>query len=51
LSREGASSLAAAPEAEKEEVDILSQGHEIGQGKVRLLVRDRDPPKGPNGNR
>ena len=51
LSREGASSLAAAPEAEKEEVDILSQGHEIGQGKVRVLVRDRDPPKGPNGNR
>ena len=51
LSRESASSLAAAPEAEKEEVDILSQGHEIGQGKVRLLVRDRDPPKGPNGNR
>lgn len=51
LLREGASSLAAAPEAEKEEVDILSQGHEIGQGKVRLLVRDRDPPKGPNGNR
>jgi DNA-nicking Smr family endonuclease len=37
------------PEVEKEEVDILSQGHEIGQGKVRLLVRD--PPKGPNGNR
>lgn len=30
----------------KEEVmDILSQGHEIGDGKVRLLVRD--PPKGP----
>jgi hypothetical protein len=51
LSRESASGAAAAPEAEKEEVDILSQGHEIGQGKVRLLVRDRDPPKGPNGNR
>ncbi|KAH8815085.1 hypothetical protein F5884DRAFT_163722 [Xylogone sp. PMI_703] len=32
---------------EKEEVDILSQGHEIGDGKVRLLVRD--PPKGPSG--
>jgi hypothetical protein len=49
LSRDGASTAAAAPAAEKEEVDILSQGHEIGQGKVRLLVRD--PPKGPNGNR
>jgi len=48
LSREGAT-VASAPEAEKEEVDILSQGHEIGQGKVRLLVRD--PPKGPNGSR
>lgn len=33
----------------KEEVDILSQGVEIGDGKVRLLVRD--PPKGPSGNR
>ena len=32
-------------EAEKEEVDILSQGHEIGDGKIRLLVRDA--PKGP----
>ena len=49
LSREGVSTAAAPPEAEKQEVDILSQGHEIGQGKVRLLVRD--PPKGPNGNR
>ena len=27
-----------------EEVDILSQGHEIGDGKVRMLVRDA--PKG-----
>ena len=26
---------------EKEEVDILSEGHEIGAGKVRLLVRGR----------
>lgn len=32
-------------DAGKEEVDILSQGIEIGDGKVRLLVRD--PPKGP----
>lgn len=30
-------------------VDILSQGVEIGVGKVRLLVRD--PPKGPSGHR
>lgn len=29
----------------KEKVDILSQGKEIGDGTVRLLVRD--PPKGP----
>lgn len=38
----------------KEEVDILSQGVEIGEGKVKLLVRDttmigREPPKGPRG--
>jgi len=45
LSREGISE--AVPEVEKEEIDILSQGHEIGQGKVRLLVRDQ--PKGVNG--
>lgn len=43
LSREG---VPAAP-AEKEEVDILSQGHEIGDGKIKLLVRDA--PKGPRG--
>ncbi|KAH9908929.1 hypothetical protein F4778DRAFT_714649 [Xylariomycetidae sp. FL2044] len=36
-------------EDSNEEVDILSQGVEIGDGKVRLLVRD--PPKGPSGNR
>lgn len=30
-------------------VDLLSQGHEIGDGKVRLLVRD--PPKGPAAGR
>jgi hypothetical protein len=36
-----------APGPEKEEVDILSQGHEIGEGKIRLLVRDA--PKGPKG--
>lgn len=33
----------------KGEADILSQGVEIGDGKVRLLVRD--PPKGPSGRR
>ncbi|KAI1431710.1 hypothetical protein GGR50DRAFT_689514 [Xylaria sp. CBS 124048] len=32
-----------------EEIDILSQGIEIGDGKVRLLVRD--PPKGPSATR
>lgn len=30
-------------------VDILDQAVEIGDGKVRLLVRD--PPKGPSGRR
>ncbi|TEY35458.1 hypothetical protein BOTCAL_0591g00040 [Botryotinia calthae] len=37
----------------KEEVDILSQGHEIGGGKIKLLVRNQDRsqdvPKGPSG--
>ncbi|KAG5924368.1 hypothetical protein E4U53_003434 [Claviceps sorghi] len=33
----------------QEAVDILSQGVEIGEGKVRLLVRDA--PKGPGGRR
>lgn len=46
LAREAAAAEAA---EEKEEVDILSQGVEIGDGKVRLLVRD--PPKGPSGRR
>lgn len=40
LNREGVSDGGA-------EEDILSQGHEIGDGKVRLLVRD--PPRGPSG--
>jgi hypothetical protein len=30
-------------------VDLMSQGVEIGEGKVRLLVRD--PPKGPSAGR
>ncbi|KAG7292548.1 hypothetical protein NEMBOFW57_002583 [Staphylotrichum longicolle] len=42
-------------EDDKEEVDILSQGVEIGEGKVKLLVRDtsvpKEPPKGPSGAR
>lgn len=44
-------------EVEKEdEVDILDQGVEIGEGKVKLLVRDtsgsgKEPPKGPAGHR
>lgn len=51
LSREGAALVTVVVEPEKEEaaVDILSLGTEIGQGKVRLLVRD--PPRGPMGNR
>lgn len=36
-------------EDEKPPVDILDQAVEIGDGKVRLLVRD--PPKGPSGRR
>ncbi|KAI0135541.1 hypothetical protein F4814DRAFT_26876 [Daldinia grandis] len=42
LTREGSKEK----EESKEDVDILSQGVEIGDGKVRLLVRD--PPKGPS---
>ncbi|KAL7960501.1 hypothetical protein V8C34DRAFT_276529 [Trichoderma compactum] len=42
LARDGA-------DEDKTAVDILSQGVEIGDGKVRLLVRD--PPKGPSGRR
>ncbi|KAM7194740.1 hypothetical protein V8F33_007118 [Rhypophila sp. PSN 637] len=54
LSREGGAGARKEDEA-KEEVDILSQGVEIGDGKVKLLVRDtsagKEPPKGPSGNR
>jgi DNA-nicking Smr family endonuclease len=45
LTRESASSGASTKGEILTEEDILSQGHEIGDGKVRLLVRD--PPKGP----
>lgn len=49
LSREGADEE---EKEEKEEVDILSQGVEIGDGKVRLLVRaDLAPGGGPSGGR
>lgn len=41
LAREGVST---APEV-KEDIDILDQGHEVGSGKIKLLVRDA--PKGP----
>lgn len=47
LAREGPKEKEEEPK--EEDVDILSQGVEIGDGKVRLLVRD--PPKGPSGNR
>ncbi len=48
-------SVAVKKDEPKEEVDILAQGVEIGEGKVKLLVRDtsvsKEPPKGPAGNR
>ncbi|TVY18227.1 Polyadenylate-binding protein-interacting protein 7 [Lachnellula arida] len=45
LARQG---ISTEPEA-KEEVDILNQGHEVGSGKIKLLVRDA--PKGPSAGR
>lgn len=43
------------PKQEESQVDILSQGVEIGDGKMKLLVRDttigKEPPKGPRGGR
>ncbi|KAK4186163.1 Polyadenylate-binding protein-interacting protein 7 [Podospora australis] len=49
LSRDG--STLTKKDEDKDEVDILSQGVEIGEGKVKLLVRDtsmsKEPPKGP----
>lgn len=47
LSRGGGVRLTKGKEEQKGEEDILSQGVEIGEGKVKLLVRD--PPKGPGG--
>ncbi|KAK4459197.1 hypothetical protein QBC42DRAFT_11591 [Cladorrhinum samala] len=53
LSKDGSSLTK--KEDDKDEVDILSQGVEIGEGKVKLLVRDtsmaKEPPKGPSGVR
>jgi len=49
LARDGARPSA---DEDKEDVDILSQGVEIGDGKVKLLVRDtaaKEPPRGPSG--
>jgi Smr domain-containing protein len=55
LSRDGSASKKEDEES-KEEVDILDQGVEIGEGKVKLLVRDtsgtgKEPPKGPAAHR
>lgn len=44
LTREG---VKAATDAESDTRDILDEGHEIGDGKVRLLVRDQ--PKAGSG--
>lgn len=48
LAREGAP-VSTPASAEQKEPGILSQGVEIGDGKVKLLVRE--PPKGPSGGR
>ncbi|KAK0632272.1 hypothetical protein B0T14DRAFT_415164 [Immersiella caudata] len=53
LSKDGVT-LSKKDDEGKEEVDILAQGVEIGEGKVRLLVRDtsvKEPPKGPSRGR
>jgi hypothetical protein len=55
LARDGGASLKTSDD-DGEEVDILDQGVQIGEGKVKLLVRDtsggaKEPPKGPSGNR
>ncbi|SPN97118.1 related to nuclear WD protein PRL1 [Cephalotrichum gorgonifer] len=49
MAREGVPVSVGASAAQKEESGILSQGVEIGEGKVKLLVRE--PPKGPSGSR
>lgn len=37
------------PKVQQKPEDLLAQGHEIGDGKVRMLVRE--PPKGPAASR
>lgn len=53
-SKDGGSGTRKAEEGD-EAVDILSQGVEIGDGKMKLLVRDttigKEPPRGPRGGR
>jgi len=55
LSRDGVSLTKKDAAGGKQDVDILSQGVEIGEGKVKLLIRDpsvsKEPPKGPSGHR
>lgn len=59
LLKEGAGGIGGGRKMEedeaKEEVDILAQGVEIGEGKMKLLVRDttlgKEPPKGPRSGR
>lgn len=59
LLKEGAGGISGSRKREeeeaKEEVDILAQGVEIGEGKMKLLVRDttlgKEPPKGPRSGR
>ncbi|CAK7217805.1 hypothetical protein SEUCBS140593_003333 [Sporothrix eucalyptigena] len=51
LARRPATAKASTTTSASDKVDILSQGVEIGDGKVKLLVRDgsaaKDVPKGP----
>jgi DNA-nicking Smr family endonuclease len=54
LAREGSKPSVGEAKDADEAVDILSQGVEIGEGKVKLLVRDssaKEPPRGPGGSR
>ncbi|KAL2270122.1 hypothetical protein VTJ83DRAFT_2306 [Remersonia thermophila] len=56
LSRDGKALVRKEEDGAAKEVDILSQGVEIGEGKVKLLVRDpsaatKEPPKGPAAGR
>jgi hypothetical protein len=56
LTRDGSAAKKKEEEEGSPEVDILDQGVEIGEGKVKLLVRDtsgsgKEPPKGPSAYR